>query len=83
MPRGLYEKRADAFGNTQRAYIHCSVNDKTFQKHVTDMLSDMEAAGIQITLDKADYQGHETLKYHFPDFLKKSMAQELARDETR
>ena len=69
--------RADTFGKTQRAYIHCSVNDKTFQKHVTDMMADMEKAGLQIVLDKADYEGHETLKYYFPDFLKQSMAKEL------
>ena len=72
--------RSDSFGNTQRAYIHISVNDKTYQKHVLDMIADMERAGIQIILDKDDYEGHENLKYYFPDFLKQSMAKELAQE---
>ncbi len=69
--------RSDTFGNTQKAYIHCSVNDKTYTKHVMDMMADMEKAGIQIVLDKDDYEGHENLKYYFPAFLKQSIAKEL------
>ena len=71
--------RSDPYGKTQRAYIHCSVNDKTFQKHVIDMMADMERAGVTVVLDKADYEGHETLKYYFPDFLKKSIAKETGQ----
>lgn len=69
--------RADRFAATQRAYIHCSVNDNTYQRHVKGMMADMEKAGMEIVPDIADYEGHETLKYYFPDFLKQSMAKEL------
>ena len=69
--------RTCPFGSTQRAYIHCSTGDKTFKKHVVDMMADMEKAGVKVVLDKADYEGHETLKYYFPAFLKKCMAEEL------
>lgn len=71
--------RADSFGNTQRLYIHCSVNEQMYPDHVKDMIEDMRKAGLSVTFDQGSYQEHEDLKYYFPDFLKRSIAKELSR----
>ena len=69
--RGKIE--ADEYADTQTVYMHCSVNDKTYEKHVSDMIRDMEHAGIRVVFDKSEYEGHDDLKYHFPTYLKETI----------
>lgn len=69
--------RLDPYGATQRAYLHCSRKDKTYTKHLIDLMDDMKQAGITIDLDEGDYEGHENLKWYFPAYLKASVAKEI------
>ena len=79
LDRRLPDKvRADPYGKTQRAFIHCSLRDKTYQKHVIDMMADMKRAGLTVEFDQGDYEGHENLKWYFPDYLKKTISKEIA-----
>ena len=69
--------RNDPYKQTHRFYVHYSVNDHYYDDGVIYLLEDLE--NIHATLDRnqADYQGHDNLKWFFPDYLKKSIAKEI------
>lgn len=66
------------YGETQKVYIHYSVNDLTYDEHIKDMLEDLRAVGIDIVEDIGNYEIHEELKYYFPDFLINSISEILS-----
>ena len=68
----------DPYAETQKVYIHCSVNDMTYHKHVLYLQNDLAKAGVQQVFDKRDYEGHETLKYYFPQYLRATAIYETA-----
>ena len=78
LDRRLPDKvKADPYAKSQKLFIHCSLKDKTYENHVIDMLADMKEAGVSIVFDQGDYEGHENLKWYFPDFLKETIKKEI------
>ena len=63
---------------TQSFYIHCSSNDRTYEKHVKYLLEDLAVKEAKVHFDLAAYEGHDTLKYHFPKYLCECIEKELA-----
>lgn len=58
---------------TQTFYIHCSVNEIMYEKHVRDLISDLDSKGAVVVFDRAEYEEHNDLRYYFPAFLKQSV----------
>ena len=70
LDRRLPEKiRQDRFGASQKAYIHCSVNENTYKNHVKDLIQDLEDAGVSVEFDAGEYSEHWQLKQFFPNYL--------------
>lgn len=63
--------RKNVYGDTQKVYLHCSVNEITYREHDEDLIRDLKAANISVSFDRAWYEKHNDLRYHFPDYLKK------------
>ena len=69
----------DPFGNTQKAYIHCSVNEVTYEEHVKDLIRDLENAGVKVEFDMGKYEEHWQLKYYFPNYLCEVVNKEIKK----
>jgi hypothetical protein len=55
-------------------YLHYSKNDHMYKEHIQYLLEDYEKAGGAIqSIDIADYEKHQEIKYHFPTFLLNSL----------
>ena len=59
-------------------YLHYSVNDLYYDKHVVYLLEDLKAVKMPLEIDQADYQGHDNMKWFFPDYLKKTISKVIA-----
>ena len=54
-------------------YFHYSNVESTYKKHVKDLLSDLQNAGILIIEDVQNYPTHGGLKDHYPGFLRNTI----------
>ena len=61
--------REDKYASTQKAYIHCSINETTYDLHVKDLIADLSRSGISVSFDQGEYTEHSDLKYYFPEYL--------------
>lgn len=57
------------YSKTQRAYIYCNVNEKTYTEHVVDMIQDMKEAGVKVNSDIAEYHEKNESRYYFPEYI--------------
>ena len=69
--------RNDPYKQTHRFYVHYSINDHYYDDGVVYLLEDLDAIHATLYRDQHDYQGHDNLKWFFPDYLKKSIAKEI------
>ena len=63
----------DEVGDTQRLYIHYSLNDHTYDEHIKQMIEDMQSVHITVNHDIQYYSVHGELKYYYPDYLKQKI----------
>ena len=57
----------------EMVYFHYSNVESTYKKHVKDLLSDLQNAGILIIEDVQNYPTHGGLKDHYPGFLRNTI----------
>ena len=69
----------DPYGKTQRVFIQSSVCENGYEKHVKFLLRDLEAAGITVSFEKQTFQNHSDLKYYFPEYLKKTLMDQVGK----
>ncbi len=67
-------------------YVHYSVNDGAYIQHGKELVEDMEEAGICLSMDMKDYEGHSQMRFFFPEYLRKTAdmlcGQEKKHDKT-
>ena len=64
----------DSYKDTQKLYIHCSINESTFDKHVKWLLEDLKAEKFHMSFNEAYYNDHSDLRLYFPDYIKECFA---------
>ena len=65
----LRKKIEEIPSNGQKLYIHCSLNDKTYERHVKNLIEDMKETGREVDFDWATYEEHGELRYFFPKYM--------------
>ena len=75
----LPKKVINAKGN--RVYIHCSVNEGTYETSVSHILSDFKRTNCAVFFDRGEYANHGDLKLYFPEYLRAVVNELLANEK--
>ena len=73
----LSRKLQHASKENHRLYLHYSDIEHTYADHVKFLLEDLEKYGYNTTIDIQHYSDHLEVSQYFPEFLVKSILQEV------
>ena len=63
--------------DSQKIYMHYSNKEHTYEEHIKDMLKDLHSMHYNVIEDIGNYECHSDISYHFPDFLLKTLSENL------